>query len=89
MVRVLRVSVGRARAAVSHRLYPSGTLLQVLKAFGFNCGRATVKKTFRKAMIELHPDKVAQSGTATLQEAVTKEEMFKILMAKRDLLSGN
>jgi hypothetical protein len=41
---------------------------------------------FRQAMIDLHPDKSAQVQGMTLEEAVRREEMFKILMSKKDLL---
>ena len=61
-------------------------LVQVLTLLGFRCDKSTVKKTFRAAMIDLHPDKVAQGGSASMEEAVRKEEMFKILMSKRALL---
>lgn len=64
----------------------SNDLVHVLKSFGFLCDAGTLKKTFRLAMIDLHPDKVAQGGASSLQEAVRKEEMFKILMSKRSLL---
>ena len=63
-------------------------LVQVLSFLGFRCDKSSVKKTFRAAMIDLHPDKVAQSGSASTEEAVRKEEMFKILMSKRNLLDN-
>jgi ribosomal protein L29 len=59
---------------------------QILKAFGYGCDAKDVKKGFKMAIIEMHPDKIAQSGTASLEEAVRKEEMFKILMSKKHLL---
>lgn len=58
--------------------------LQVLKLFGYPCnGKEDVKRVFRNALIEMHPDKLT---SATMEEAVRKEEMFKILMSKKHLL---
>lgn len=37
-------------------------------------------------MIDLHPDRSAQKEHMTLEEAVRREEMFKILMSKKDLV---
>lgn len=59
---------------------------QVLRSFGFHCTAETQKKVFRQAMIDLHPDRSAQKQDMTLEEAVRREEMFKILMSKKDLV---
>eukprot|EP00873_Tetraselmis_striata_P024413 jgi/Tetstr1/444677/TSEL_032525.t1 len=59
---------------------------QILRAFGYTCDAKDVKRSFKLAIIELHPDKIAQSGQASLEEAVRTEEMFKILMSKKHLL---
>mmetsp|Transcript_40409 Transcript_40409/g.114419 ORF Transcript_40409/g.114419 Transcript_40409/m.114419 type:complete len:401 (-) Transcript_40409:19-1221(-) len=59
-------------------------LASILTAFGYKCSsKDEVKKVFRTAVVELHPDKL---GNVPMEEAVRKEEMFKILMGKKNLL---